>query len=197
MGFNALKSGAFGQPRKQTPTRINGPDDPIANAIGRAEGNTSCEGKPTRAYFGHKDPGNNASNLGKFSAQGGLNKGTPAASDLAVVGTLNWYIKQYKFDGYPDNPSNSTGGPNPDEEAFRAWVNHLDLVVQAPATVPDYIKRIKRGESILNARVGGFLRADGSVDALGFDHNLIALRDDQARRMAQIDSCFKNPPGGK
>lgn len=59
-----------------------------AKVIGMAEGNRTASGGFTQHAKGHTDPGNGAYNIGSFSAQGGLNRGSIAASDEAVINEL-------------------------------------------------------------------------------------------------------------
>lgn len=59
-----------------------------AKVIGMAEGNRTASGGFTAHAQGHTDPGNGAFNIGSFSAQGSLNRGSIAASDEAVINEL-------------------------------------------------------------------------------------------------------------
>jgi tape measure domain-containing protein len=57
-----------------------------AKAIGLPEGTRTAGGGWTNAgTVGHSDPGNRAANIGSFSAQGNLNRGSAEASDKAVI----------------------------------------------------------------------------------------------------------------
>jgi hypothetical protein len=52
-----------------TPLFAGGSDSLVARAVGHAEGTRTPDGRKTRAYYGHKDPGNGVWNLGSFSFQ--------------------------------------------------------------------------------------------------------------------------------
>jgi hypothetical protein len=157
--------------------RITGPDDPIAVAIGHAEGTRTCDGGKTRAYGSHKDPGDRKSNRGTFSAAprgNGISAGmTPEEADISYIGNLNRHMDKDQFTG-----------------DRLAVVNYYDLGVQAPATLGDYVKNIKAGQPIVQARVNAFKRSDGSVDAAGFGHSLTRLTADQQRRFDRISQCL-------
>ena len=64
------------------------PDDVLTRAIGRAEGTRDAHGKPTPAYYGHRDPGwpGRCENRGSFSYQ--HCSASPEAADQAWLGTL-------------------------------------------------------------------------------------------------------------
>lgn len=59
-----------------------------AKVIGMAEGNRTASGGFTDYAKGHIDPNNDKHNIGSFSAQGSLNRGSIAASDEAVINEL-------------------------------------------------------------------------------------------------------------
>jgi hypothetical protein len=64
------------------------PDDLLKRAIGRAEGTRDANGNPTRAFFGHTDPGwsGRCQNQGSFSYQHCAP--SPEAADQSWLGTL-------------------------------------------------------------------------------------------------------------
>jgi hypothetical protein len=64
------------------------PDDLLKRAIGRAEGTRDASGNPTRAFFGHRDPGwqGRCQNQGTFSYQHCAP--SPEAADASWLGTL-------------------------------------------------------------------------------------------------------------
>lgn len=160
-------------------TKISGPDDPIAIAIGNAEGTRTCSGGKTRAYQAHLDPGDRKANRGTFSAaprgNGITPDMTPEQADISYIGNLNRHMDKDKFTG-----------------DRLAVANYFDLGVQAPATLRDYIKNIKSGQPIVQARVNAFRRSDGSIDAAGFGHSEARLTADQKRRYDRISECLAN-----
>lgn len=160
-------------------TRISGPDDPIAIAIGHAEGTRTCNGTKTMAYQMHSDPGDRKANRGTFSAaprgNGITSDMTPQEADTSYIGNLNRHMAMDKFTG-----------------DLLQVANYYDLGVQAPATLDGYVKNIKAGQSIVQARVNAFKRSDGSVDAAGFGHSPNRLTTDQQRRYDRISECLNN-----
>lgn len=64
------------------------PDETLKRAIGRAEGTRDRNGNPTRAYYGHKDPGwsGRCQNQGSFSYQHCAS--SPEAADQSWLATL-------------------------------------------------------------------------------------------------------------
>ena len=48
---------------------VGGSDSLVARTVGHAEGTRTPDGRKTRAYYGHTDPGNGVWNLGSFSFQ--------------------------------------------------------------------------------------------------------------------------------
>jgi len=70
-----------------------------AVVIGQAEGNINEFGKPTKNYFGHKDPGDGKWNLGAFSyAPRGANAPVahlPQEADEIHLRTLKGGVEEY------------------------------------------------------------------------------------------------------
>ena len=179
LGFGVSTAwGAVFNGQVQGLTKISGPDDPIAIAIGHAEGTRTCDGGKNKAYSAHKDPGDRRANRGTFSAAprgNGITAAmTPEEADISYIGNLNRRMDEDRFTG-----------------DRLAVANYYDLGVQAPAVLPDYIKGVKSGQSIVDARVNAFKRSDGSVDAAGFGHNLSRLTSDQQRRFDRISECVE------
>ncbi len=69
-------------------------DQELQEAIGRAEGTRDANGNPTRAYQGHKDPGNGKRNQGSFSYQHGA--ATPEEADRRWLAVLREAETRYQ-----------------------------------------------------------------------------------------------------
>ena len=155
-------------------------------AIGIAEGTRTADGGVTAAYYGHSDPGNGVRNQGNFSAQQG--QATPAIADRQWLGILTQV--QMKA-----TPLLERLGIKRGSHGFnRLMFNVLDLQVQAPAAVPDFLAKapqMLRGglsiEAIAKARADSFYTYDGRLDAPGFGNNYSALFRDQRSRAGVWD----------
>lgn len=173
-------------PVKPVPLAISSDMHPLFVAIGINEGTRTPNGGYTKAYYGHRDPGNGAWNLGTVSGQQG---GSPQTSDQRWAGILT----QTTSSVVPilvraGLPRNSAG-------FHRVLFNVLDLKVQAPAAVPDFVKRlpqiIRQGvtvEAIAKARADSFINpATGQLEAAGFGNNYQVLLRDQRSRAGTWD----------
>ena len=173
-------------PVKPVPLAISSDMHPLFVAIGINEGTRTPNGGYTKAYYGHRDPGNGAWNVGTVSGQQG---GSPQTSDQRWAGLLT----QTTSSVVPllvraGLPRNSAG-------FHRILFNVLDLKVQAPAAVPDFVKRlpqiIRQGvtvEAIAKARADSFINpATGRLEAGGFGNNYQRLLRDQRSRAGTWD----------
>ena len=173
-------------PVKPVPLAISNDMHPLFVAIGINEGTRTPNGGYTKAYHGHRDPGNGAWNVGTVSGQQG---GSPQTSDQRWAGILT----QTSSSVVPilvrsGLPRNSAG-------FHRILFNVLDLKVQAPAAVPDFVKRlpqiIRQGvtvEAIAKARADSFINpATGRLEAGGFGNNYQRLLRDQRSRAGTWD----------
>ena len=159
---------------------------PIMVAIGINEGTRTADGGYTKAYFGHRDPGNGKLNIGTVSGQQG---GSPQSSDRRWMGILtNTSVKVTPLLQRLGIPQNSVG-------FNRLLFNALDLAVQAPAALPDFLKRLPRIlqagvtiEAIAKARADSFFNpATGRLEAGGFGNNYGRLLADQRSRAGTFD----------
>ena len=173
-------------PVKPVPLAINNDMHPLFVAIGINEGTRTPNGGYTKAYHGHRDPGNGVWNVGTVSGQQG---GSPRSSDRRWAGVLT----QQSASVVPilvraGLPRNSAG-------FHRVLFNILDLKVQAPAAVPDFVKRLpqilRQGvtvESIAKARADSFINpATGRLEAGGFGNSYQRLLQDQRSRAGTWD----------
>lgn len=181
-----LPQTAAGVPVKPAPLAITTDTHPLFVAIGINEGTRTPNGGYTKAYYGHRDPGNGAWNLGTVSGQQG---GSPQSSDQRWAGILTQTaISVAPILARVGLPQNTAGFQ-------RILFNVLDLKVQAPAAVPDFLKRlpqiVRQGvtiEAIAKARADSFINpATGKLEAAGFGNNYQTLLRDQRSRAGTWD----------
>ena len=168
------------------PVAIKNDKNPFFIAIGINEGTRTANGGYTQAYYGHTDPGNGKRNVGTVSAQQG---GTPGTSDRRWAGLLTGTATVAQ-------PFLARLGVKPGTVGFnRLMFNVMDLRVQAPAAVGDFIKRIpqliKQGltiEAIAKARADSFfIPGTNRLDAPGFGNSYSRLFADQRSRAGTFD----------
>ena len=182
----ALPQVVASAPATPVPLAISTDRHPIMVAIGINEGTRTPDGGYTQAYFGHRDPGNGKLNVGTVSGQQG---GSPQSSDRRWMGMLtNTAVKVTPLLQRMGIPQNSVG-------FNRLLFNALDLAVQAPAALPDFLKRLPRIiqagvtiEAIAKARADSFFNpATGRLEAGGFGNNYARLLADQRSRAGTFD----------
>lgn len=182
----ALPQVVASAPAAPVPLAIRSDRHPIMVAIGINEGTRTPDGGYTQAYFGHRDPGNGKLNVGTVSGQQG---GSPQSSDRRWMGMLtNTAVKVTPLLQRMGIPQNSVG-------FNRLLFNALDLAVQAPAALPDFLKRLPRViqagitiEAIAKARADSFFNpATGRLEASGFGNNYARLLADQRSRAGTFD----------
>jgi hypothetical protein len=165
---------------------INNVMHPIFVAIGIAEGTRTPSGGYTRAYYGHTDPGNGVRNVGTVSGQQG---GSPQATDRRWMAILSQRAVKVA-------PILGQLGVKPGTVAYnRLMFNILDLNVQAPAAVSDFVRMLPRVlragatiEAIAKARADSFINpATGRLDAGGFGNSYSRLLADQRSRAGAFD----------
>ena len=159
---------------------------PFALAIGIAEGTRTANGGVTSAYYGHSDPGNGVRNQGNFSAQQG--QASPQIADRQWLGKLTRQQMTYQPLLERIGVRRGTQGYN------RLMFNILDLTVQAPAAVPDFVAKapqmLRQGltvESIAKARSDSFYMPSGRLNAPGFGNSYSRLFRDQRSRAGVWD----------
>ena len=177
---------AAGTQTQTIPLAITTSNHPFSIAIGIAEGTRTPDGGMTKAYYGHRDPGNGVSNSGTYSAQQGM---SPAQSDVHWNGKLTRTQMRVAPLLEAAGIKRGTQGYN------RLMFNVLDLSVQAPAAVPDFLYKIPeilRGgvtvEAIAKARADSFYNPRSKrLDAPGFGNNYQRLFRDQRSRAGVWD----------
>lgn len=182
----ALPQVVASAPATPVPLAIRSDRHPIMVAIGINEGTRTPDGGYTQAYFGHRDPGNGKLNVGTVSGQQG---GSPQSSDRRWMGMLtNTAVKVTPLLQRMGIQQNSVG-------FNRLLFNALDLAVQAPAALPDFLRRLPRIiqagvtiEAIAKARADSFFNpATGRLEAGGFGNNYARLLADQRSRAGTFD----------
>jgi len=169
------------------PVAIKNDRHPFFVAIGIAEGTRTPSGGYTRHYFGHRDQGDGNNNRGTVSGGRG-NSLSPQQVDARWMGVLTQTSLQ------------SAGlmnrlGLRPGTQGYnRVMFNILDLSVQSPAAVRDFLLKLPRVgsqgftvEAIAKARADSFYRYDGTLDAPGFGNSYNRLFTDQRSRAGVFD----------
>ena len=154
-----------------------------ALAIGYAEGTLELDGSPTRAYRGHKDPGNAEENLGLFSWQaGGCN--TPEECDqLGLKRLSSFYDRLSTMPGGAEVLSN-----------LEAVLSYLDLSIQAPLAAADFPALYKKHRDVFTARFEAFRDpATGKLDTTLTGVGIATLEEDQKRRIDAIRRSIEAP----
>ena len=153
--------------------------------IGVAEGTRTAGGGFTRHYYGHRDRGDGNMNRGTVSGGRG-NRLTPKQIDTRWRGLLAETAYNYQPIMAKMGLRRGTQGYN------RVMFNILDLRVQAPAAVPDFVSNLVGSdmsiESIAKARADAFFDPDtGRLDAPGFNNSYPLLLRDQRSRAGVYD----------
>ena len=162
----------------------------VARVIGSAEGTRSANGAPTRAYYGHTDPGNGVWNMGTFSYQHGAK--TPDEADDKQLRRLQQQGKVISRQAEQAKLVMTLG------EAL----NGLDLANQSPRAALErggYIDRLAEArqqgmqtqEAIVWARTYSYMNPDTQRwNAPGLGNTLPSIRRDQSRRHQAINRAF-------
>ena len=173
-------------PATPVPVAITRDTHPFFIAIGINEGTRTADGRYTKAYYGHTDPGNKKWNVGTVSGQQG---GSPESTDRHWAGILSGT-------GSRVEPVLRQMGFEPGTVGFnRLMFNVLDLKVQAPAALGSFLQalpKIKAAgltiESIAKARADAFfIPGTSQLDAPGFGNSYQRLFSDQRSRAGTFD----------
>lgn len=160
--------------------------------IGYVEGNRDIYGKPTKNYYGHKDPGNNKINLGSFSYQHHNNSMSPEEADSKWLSILVPEVIK------ASNKLNIVNYEKHDRYKFILY-NIADLYTQAPAACMgnrgfvDLLLDKKTAllslseKDIVDLRVKSYIDPNtNKLDAPGFNNDINKLKKDQERRVSAI-----------
>ena len=166
---------------------ISTPNHPFFVAIGIAEGTRTAKGGYTKAYYGHTDPGDGNRNMGTVS--GGRNgESSPQQVDRNWMATLTRTQMQF-------GPILRKVGLDVGTQGYnRMMFNILDLNVQAPAAVRDFVQKLPQiisggltVEAIAKARADSFFMPSGRLNAPGFNNSYQRLYSDQRSRAGVWD----------
>jgi hypothetical protein len=156
-----------------------------AIAIGNAEGTLNPNGTPTQFYYGHRDPGNYATNRGFASWQASPVKTAFQADQKAIQRIKNQCVP-YTIQSFQQQGLTLTS---------RLLVESCDIWIQAPRAAVDFAKNLDRCQSngqfgeaaILCARVKNYIDpATGKFEVAAIFRPPGALEADQYRRMTAI-----------
>lgn len=166
--------------------QIANANHPFAIAIGINEGTRRADGGKNPAWSGHIDPATSGpakgkTNVGTFSSRFHTD---PVAADAANVKKLA--VEQRKYTPTLTEYGLVAGTADFNDIMF----NILDLTVQAPAAVPDFVKFIPKiiqegvtPSVIAKYRANSFyVPGTQTLDAPGFNNNYNLLLMDQRRR---------------
>lgn len=162
----------------------------VARVIGSAEGTRTASGQPTRAYYGHTDPGNHVWNIGTFSYQHGAH--SPEEADRKQLQRLEQQGKQIARQASQAELNMSLG----------EILNGLDLANQSPRAALEqggYVDRLvqakqqgmKQGDAIVWARTYSYIEPKTQRwNAPGLGNTLPSIRRDQSRRHEAVLQAF-------
>ena len=155
-------------------------DRELVCAIGAAEGTRDARCRPTEAFLGHKDPGNNADNLGTFSYQHGAD--SPEDADRRQLARLRRAETQLQVQAH------TKFGRPLSRPALGAA---LDLWNQSPAAGESFVDYLPSssptGAEIVQARSQSYIDpTSGQLDAPGLGNNPATVETDQARRTSEV-----------
>lgn len=169
-----------------------GSDSLVARTVGHAEGTRTPDGRKTRAYYGHTDPGNRLWNLGSFSFQhcreARYSCSTPEQADEHQLQRLQSQHAALQRQAAAAKLSLT----------LPETLNGIDLANQAPLAAlgeQGYIDRLVQAkqkgmgeqEAILEARVWSYWHPkENRWDASGLGNTESNIRHDQKRRLLAI-----------
>jgi len=167
-------------------------NDPMICAIGINEGTRTADCGKTENYISHEDPGDGKLNRGTFSyapeRHGTDPNMSPEEADRAYMPKLVEARRKYsgKLVEY--------GYPVGSREYNILLFNILDLVVQAPGAVEDFVRSIANltelnAQTIGDARAYAFYNPEtGELEAGGFQNQFEELRKDQRKRAMTLET---------
>lgn len=152
-------------------------------AIGLAEGTRTVEGGFTPEYFGHRDFGNAALNLGTFAYQ--HQASSPLEADLKQIKKLRKSTERLQQEAKIKNL----------QLGLFELLAGIDLINQSPAAGKVYLSSLQdcktqyplEYDAVLCARIQSYRNPHtGEIEAAGFNHDLEQLKQDQQRRLQRI-----------
>lgn len=169
-----------------------GSDSLVARTVGHAEGTRTPNGRRTRAYYGHTDPGNGVWNLGSFSFQhcreAQYNCTTPQQADehqlLRLQKQTDRLRQQAAAIGLAMTLEEELNGIDLTNQSPRAALSewgYADRLLQAKQ------RGLKGQDAILEARVWSYWNPKADRwNAPGLGNTEAGIRHDQQRRMLAI-----------
>ena len=122
------------------PALVKSAYDPSRHAIGLNEGTTTQSGDATAARSGHRDVGDNKTNIGMYSASSGrqlANFATPEEADA-------YHNKQLDIVRAKYTPVLKSYGVPMTTADYYLFINNIeDLQIQAPLAVDDFVKSLR------------------------------------------------------
>lgn len=174
------------QPDPLDPLFEGGANSLVARVVGSAEGTRTADGQRTRAFYGHRDPGNGVWNLGSFSYQHGA--ASPEEADEKQLKRLRKQAATLQAKAIQAGV----------EMTLAERLNGIDLANQSPRAAlhrGGYIDRLAESrqlqmqgdEAILWSRTRSFLDPDTQKwNAPGLGNTAHGVTRDQERRMRAI-----------
>ncbi|GEM_PF-3557359 len=170
---------------------LSSADSVLSIAIGNAEGNRTVDGRKTKSYGSHTDPGNGKTNLGNFSYQAYQNPNvkTPEQADQAQLGVLRSFQPKYEA-------ACRKAGLDPNNPRLQAAF--FDLANQcSPKIFERFLARLPQTmagkpittENLIAARHNALFDDNGKFTATGLKNPQKALAD-QTRRMRAIEAVL-------
>lgn len=165
---------------------VGNSDSLVARAIGNAEGTRSATGGLTRAYYGHRDPGNQVWNLGTFSYQHGAS--SPGEADQRQLKRLQSQVQVLQKRALKHGLTLS----------LEETLNGLDLANQSPLAAigrVGYVERLAEAkakghagaEAIVVARTRSYINPETQRwNAPGLGNTEASIRRDQERRTLAV-----------
>ena len=192
-GQQGLNTGPLPQIAANTPVRyvpnaITTDKHELFVMVGVAEGTRTASGGYTKAYYGHRDPGDGNFNRGTVSGGRG-SSASPRMVDRQWMGILTNVQQRMRGPLMAYGLEPGTAGYN------RVMFNLIDLTVQSPAAAKDFAGKLaqirQQGwtvEAIAKARADSFFSpTTGRLDAPGFGNNYQRLFRDQRSRAGVYD----------
>ena len=179
---------AAATPTRYVPSAITTDKHEFFVLIGVAEGTRTAGGGYTKAYYGHSDPADGNLNRGTVSGGRGNNL-SPQQIDRKWMRILTSRTQQAA-------PALRAAGLQPGTAGYnRMMFNVLDLSVQAPAAVRDFLSQLGQMrsqkftvEAIARARADSFFNpTTGRLEAGGFNNSYQRLFKDQRSRAGVFD----------
>lgn len=159
--------------------------DEMTRAIGHAEGTLDSSGNKTKYWKTHTDPGNSARNQGTFSYQHSAK--SPEEADQKQKEKLKKFekelIQEASSKAYKLSKIELMNGLDLYNQSETATIGYIDRLIKYDQLVPEL--------RILNARIYGYYKPNGKLDAPGLGNSFKTVHADQLRRYKAIEKVLK------